>query len=922
MPYFYAMARTSFLDDVAQLILTDYPDPSALTVVLPNKRARVFLTEALRRNTTRTMMAPQIVSIEDLIGGISALRAVDNIELLFEFYTVYLDIVPKEQAQTFELFSNWAVTLLQDFNEIDRYLLEPGHVFSYLKDIDDIKRWGIGAEEKTPLIEKYVGFWQMLPVYYKELQQRLLSQGRGYQGLLYREAVRNLEHFTETLPDSGLLFAGFNALNAAEERIFQHLLALGKARVLWDADAAFLDDPLHDAGLFLRKYRQNWGYYKSHPFEWLRRDFAQPKTIRIIGTPKSVGQAYIAGKVLETCLEEDPDLQPEKTALVLADENLLLPVLHGLPDAFRSLNITMGYPAKGNPVQVLVSRLFRLHVNAAAKSGYVFYHRDLMEVLTHPLLQPLGDFHAIAATLKRNNFTYISPKRLSEFSQKGDLTGMLFSKWDEGPVKALDILSELLLRIKRNLAADSPDAVTGAFVYTVYQTLNKLRSYCLSHPYADSLETVFSIYKQIIALAEVSFEGEPLGGLQVMGVLESRVLDFDTVVITSVNEGRFPAGKSSNSFIPHDVKRELGLPTYKEKDAIYTYHFYHLLQRATKILLLYNTESEGLDAGEKSRFITQLEIDRQAAHTLTHEIWNAEVPDLPGRPFVIAKSDAVLQRLETICREGFSPSALTSYVRNPVEFYFRKVLRIREADEVEENIAVNTLGSIIHGTLEALFRPLIGKQLTTQDLADCETRLDDEVTRQFRAIYKEGDIKTGKNLLAFQVAKRNVLNYLKLERRLIEEEGSQVVILALEETFERQLDHPDLPYPVLLKGNVDRIEWRDGRIRIVDFKTGKAEQRNLTLSGWEELTTEIKTDKIIQVLAYAYMYAPLAGDRPMEAGVISFKNMKSGFLGFRMKGSQRPAGIDAEVLASYAEGLVGLLKEILDPTVPFYEQEA
>lgn len=917
------MTRTTFLDDVARIVLAEYPSPGDLTIVLPNKRARIFLTEALRKQTARTILAPRIISIEDLIKDVSGLRPLDNVELLFAFYSVYRSTTASDQVQTFELFSNWAVTLLQDFNEVDRYLLEPKHVFSYLKDIDDIKRWGIGTDEKTPLIEKYVSFWQMLPVYYEGLQQQLLADGKGYQGLLYREAVRNLEHFTGTIADDSMIFAGFNALNAAEERIFQHLLSLGKARVFWDADAAFLDDPLHDAGLFLRKYRQNWSYYKSHSFEWIRRDFTQPKEIRIIGTPKSVGQAYVAGKLLEELVNENPDLRPEKTALVLGDENLLLPALHGLPDTFRSLNITMGYPAKGNPVQVLVARLFRLHANAATKKG-VFYHRDLLDVLAHPLLQSFGDFAGIATVLRQNNYTYITAKRLLEFEEaRHEIFGLLFSGWADGPVRFLESISKLLLLIKRGLASgDTQDAVAGAFLYSVYQTINKLLSYCASHPFVDTIEMAYAIYKQVIPLAEVSFEGEPLGGLQVMGVLESRVLDFDTVVITSVNEGSFPAGKSSNSFIPNDIKKELGLPTYKEKDAIYTYHFYHLLQRADKIILLYNTESEGLDAGEKSRFITQLEIEKQPAHTLTHEIWNAAVPDIPGVPIVIEKSAAAMNRLKAICTDGFSPSALTSYVRNPVDFYFRKVLRIRETDEVEETIAVNTLGTIIHGTLEALFRPLIGKQLTVADIIKCEAHLDDEVMRQFLLVYKEGEIKKGKNLLAFQVARRNVQNYLKSEKEQIENEGADITILALEETFERLLEHPELPYPVLLKGNVDRIERRNDRVRILDFKTGKAEQRNLTLSGWEDLTTEIKTDKIIQVLAYAYMYAPHAGDLPVEAGVVSFKNLKSGFLGFRMKGDQVPAVIDEAVLASYTDGLVRLLGEILDEGIPFSEPEA
>jgi len=917
------MAQPTFLDRLAADILAHYPNAIDLTVVLPNKRARIFLLDAIRKQVSGPLLAPRIISVEELVTEMSGLKAVDNVGLLFAFYNVYLEIMPAEQAQTFDLFSNWAVTLLQDFNEIDRYLLEPDRVFSYLKDIDDIKRWNIGQDEKTPLIEKYVGFWQQLPQYYHGLHRKLRSEGKGYQGMLYREAIHNLEHMTVALQENSMLFAGFNALNAAEETLFQHLLVTGKARVVWDADKTFLDDPLHDAGLFLRRYRDNWPYYRSHPFEWIGQAFSEAKDIRIIGTPKSVGQAYIVGTLLETLETTEPHGVADHTALVLGDESLLLPVLHALPDAFSALNITMGYPAKGNPVQVLLARVFRLHVNATAKSGYVFYHRDLLEILGHPIMGRLGDYRALAALLRRNNFTFIRPERLRELLGREDAVfDLVFSRWEGHPGQAIDRVSELLLAIRRKLdSTDNADAITGAFVYTLYQTLNKLANYCRSHPHVTSLETVYALYRQAVQLAEVSFEGEPLGGLQIMGVLESRVLDFDTVIVTSVNEGSFPAGKSSNSFIPHDVKRELGLPTYKEKDAIYTYHFYHLLQRAQKIFLLYNTESEGLDAGEKSRFITQLEIETQAAHRITHEIWNAPVPDGNAQPTVIEKSPAVQARLREIATSSFSPSALTTYIRNPIEFYFRRILRIREADEVEENIAVNTLGTIIHGTLESLYRPLIGKSLTVADLEGCEMRLEQEVARQFKEVYREGDIRKGKNLLAFEVARRHVSNYLAYEKAQITEEFADITVLALEEEYSRWIHHPSLPFPVLLKGNVDRIERRNGRIRIVDFKTGRAEQRNLALPDWDTLISP-DHDKIIQVLAYAFMYESEANGLPIEAGVISFKNLKSGFLGFRMKGDQVSALIDGNVLEAYENGLVALLREILDPAIPFSQPDS
>ena len=284
----------------------------------------------------------------------------------------------------------------------------------------------------------------------------------------------------------------------------------------------------------------------------------------------------------------------------------------------------------------------------------------------------------------------------------------------------------------------------------------------------------------------------------------------------------------------------------KEKDAIYTYHFYHLLQRAKNIYLLYNTESEGLDAGEKSRFITQLEVEKQNNHTLTHEIYNAVLPETAYQQMVIPKSESVMVRLKEIAEKGFSPSALTSYIRNPIQFYFQKILRISEVEEVEENIALNTLGTIIHETLKVLYGPFIGKFISESDILTCFKQIDAEVLKQFKLVYKEGEIKKGRNLLAFEVAKRNVSNFLKVELESIKS-GDAIKIVALEKTFERSLNHPSLPFPVLIKGNVDRIEERNGTIRIIDYKTGKVEKANVMLKTWKGLTEDIKNDKIIQV---------------------------------------------------------------------------
>lgn len=923
--YIYKMTKTSFLDSIASVLINDYSDKLSDTiVVLPNKRAKVFLVEALKNKVSTNIFSPEIISIEEFVQEIAGIRSVDPIELLFEFYEVYLSITDKANQQTFELFANWAKTLLQDFNEIDRYLQDPKHVLSYLKDIEDIKKWGIEVENKTQLLENYIDFWKLLPNYYQSLYTHLLNKGIGYQGLIYREAVNNLDHFSNSIQDKQFLFAGFNALNAAEEKIIQHLIASECARIYWDADQTFLNDSFHDAGLFIRRFKETWKHYKSNPFEWIVNDFSQTKNIQVIGTPKTIGQAKIAGSIIEKTINDNPNGSLDKVAIVLGEENLLVPLLYSLPASVGALNITMGYSSKNNPAQILIAKLFKMHTNALSRNSksYVLYYKDVLDVLTHPLVEPYANTGTLVQIINQNNYTFIPHQKLMELNTiPNDLFLLVFQKWEKGSIAVLETISKLLLTVKNNLSNDNDEEkITKAFVFAIFKVINKLINYYSQHQHIDKIETLHAIYKQVIDLAEVSFEGEPLNGLQIMGVLESRVLDFETVIVTSMNEGKFPAGKSQNSFIPYDVKRELGLPTFKEKDAIYTYHFYHLLQRATNIYLLYNTESEGLDAGEKSRFITQLEVEKQKNHTLSHEIYNAVLPETAYQPMVIPKSESVMVRLKEIAEKGFSPSALTSYIRNPIQFYFQKILRISEVEEVEENIALNTLGTIIHETLKVLYEPFIGKFISVSDIENCFKLIDSEVLKQFKLVYKEGEIKKGRNLLAFEVAKRNVSNFLKVELESIKN-GDAIKILALEETFERVLNHPSLPFPVLIKGNVDRIEERNGTIRIIDYKTGKVEKANVSLKTWKGLTEDIKSDKIIQVLAYAFMYERYANGKPIEAGIISFKNLKAGFLPFNFKVEKEVFSIiNSEVLDNYLEQMVLLLREILEETVPFEEK--
>ena len=423
----------------------------------------------------------------------------------------------------------------------------------------------------------------------------------------------------------------------------------------------------------------------------------------------------------------------------------------------------------------------------------------------------------------------------------------------------------------------------------------------------------------------LDFQGEPLQGLQIMGMLESRVLDFETVIISSVNEGVLPSGKSNNSFIPFDVKLENKLPTYKEKDAVYTYHFYRLLQRAKNVYILYNTEADVLTGGEKSRFITQLELE--GIHNISHEIIAPSVPVINPNLNIVNKTADTIQRLTEVARKGFSPSSLTNYIRNPIDFYYQKLLKIREQSNVEEIVAANTLGTVVHNTLEDFYKEFIGEFLTVEKIKKLKNKIVERVTYHFTNEYKEGDITKGKNLIIFEIAKRYVSNFLELEINDLKA-GNEIKIVAIEAENHVKIEISELTFPVYLTGKVDRVDEYNGVTRIIDYKTGKVENNSVEIINWKDITTDYKKySKSFQVLMYAYMMQ-LSGNlsSPVEAGIISFKNLSAGVLKFSKKDkpgayAKKETLITEETLNSFYNELKQLIIEICNKDIPFTEKE-
>ena len=898
----------SFIEEVLEsLFRNENFNLSETVFILPSKRAGSFLKEAIKSKTTSSIFAPEVVSTEEFIQDVAQLQPIDNTQSLFKFYQTYLKLTPKEEQEDFETFYGWAQTLIYDFNEIDRYLIDANHFFAYLSRIQDINHWSL-ADPQTELVTNYLRFWNRLPEFYQHYQKKLLENKEAYQGLMYRLASEQIEkHLKSTNKNYVLL--GFNALNNAEQKLFQTILDNNRGQIFWDIDKSLYDDQFHEASFFIREYAKSWNYYQEKKtFQHFPNHYSEKKNIEVIGIPKNIGQAKQTAEILSKLTKE----QLNKTAVVLNDEGLLIPLLNSLPENIKKVNITMGLPLKETPLAALFEVIFELQL----QQDQNYYYKQIVEILNHPavLSQQGCNSKKIQEKIHEENWVYLSKEQLFSLGSSVEkILNPIITKY-KSPRELLQAFINFIQQLRPEKASEKP--LETEYLFHFHQLFVKLQNLLAENHPIKTIKALQRVYRDSLTTEQLDFSGSPFDGLQIMGMLESRVLDFENVIITSVNEGVLPAGKSTNSFIPFALKKEYGLPTYKEKDAIYTYHFYHLLQRAKNVHILYNTEPSGLNSGEKSRFITQLEIESPEHNQPKFKFFNPYVPAKKEQLKKIEKSPEVLEKLKTLAAHGFSPSALTTYIRNPLDFYKNYVLNIQDMEEVEETVAANTLGTVVHDTLEHFYKPFEKKQIVKEDLIKMKTQIEKQVKFEFEKTYKQAPINKGKNLIIFEIAKRYIFNFL--ERELKEVDANELIIKEVENKLTCEISIPELDFPINIGGKVDRVDYLNNQLRIVDYKTGKVESRDLKLNEWSELSGDYKYAKAFQVLCYARMIFEETKFEHAEAGIISFKNLKSGFMPFiHLKNST----IDKDTLKQFESELKSLILEIFNPEIPFEEKE-
>ena len=903
------------LDDILK-ITTDFKD---VVFVMPSQRSKVFLKKNFIEKASNGFL-PELFSIEQFIEEIAQLFKIDSIPLLFEFYSVYKEL--EENPDTFDVFSSWAFTVLQDFNEIDQYLVDAKDIFIAIRDIRRLQKWSVnGTFKETPLIKDHYKFLEKLYAFYPVLYNRLLEKKIGYQGLLYREACKNINEYIQKNSHKKFYFLGFNALNKSEEYVFQQLLNSGLAEVYWDIDKVFYEGN-HQAGKFIRNYKKTWKYYEKNPLKTIGDAFSSEKNISVIGAPKNITQVKYAGEILSGFNDF------ENTALVLSNETLLAPMLHSLPENVTAVNVTMGFPLKDIPTTNCVLSIFNLFLIQEKLNKKVtneFYYKEVVRFLKEPLLFHLFNendskmINAFLINISKENLLFLSTKQLENVFEKcttkvAEILNSIFAPI-ENIGSFIDRVLSFLILLK-----DKVSAIEKEYLYRFYNAFTQLKNLQEKYKYFTDIKNLEQFFKQLLTSETLSFQGEPLQGLQLMGMLETRVLDFKNIILISANEGILPNSTSQNSFIPFDVKISFELPTYREKDAIFSYHFFRLLQRAENVSILHNTEPDAYGSGEKSRFVKQLEMLRK---DIANEFVAPKVVPHKKELQIIKKEEGILEELKNLAERGISPSALTTYLYNPLAFYKQKILKIKEVDNVEETVAFNTLGTVVHDTLDELYKVFVNQYLKEEHVKEMQLKAKAIVERFFKRHFKNGDISTGKNRLIFEVAHQFVQNFLEKEKKVVQNEENTLKILATEATLSSEITIKGIDFPIKIHGQVDRVDELNGIVRIIDYKTGKVDTSNLRVTD-VSLLREEKHHKAIQVLLYAFLYVSnnsMLADKQLQAGIFSFKNLNKGFLPINFSSNYRQSDLEitTERLEGFLEELKKYIQEIYNPEIDFIE---
>ena len=893
-----------FLQKIISELLENHHDISGLDIVLPGKRPMVFIKRILKEKQYEGLL-PNFITIDELIYELSANIEIKGIALWLFAFRIYQKI---DSAEDFSGFLKWFPTLQKDWDDMMKFSDDDQKILLWMLDEERIKNWGDDLGEGDNPRKRNLNFWRKMNEFLPLLKSELEKENLATSGMLYQEAFSKLEKFAEQT-DRQFVFCGFNALSRVEEKLVRQLLRWDKAVTYFQADQYYIDDERQESGKFLRETIKWKEYNDSREFKWIENQFSQPKNIKTYEVSGNIVQA----KFLPQILKKIPIEELSETALVLLDENLLPAVLDSL-GVIQSVNITMGFPLKNLSFSNAVKKLFYLQKQQEKKSSS-YYYADIL-----PILEELPNdekdsviIRDFIAAIEERNIVYISRTLLTELL--GNLSYFHLLQKPENYQAFLDLLIKFCYELKFKELDDIQYENIALFENVFKIIKNQLQPY----NFDVKIETLEVLINQLVNSETIDFVGEPLAGFQIMGLLETRLLNFKNVILLSVNEGKLPLGNTQNTYIPFDVRKNFGLNTFLENDSIYAYHFYRLIQDSENVHLLYNALSSGVNTGEKSRFITQLEME--SPHKIDNIIIENTSEPIAQALMKIEKNDEVM-RLLNEWKNRVSPSHLVTYLYNPIDFYLNNLLKTRETNEIEEELSQRNYGNLVHYALQFLHEPVGGKILSVNDLENLLQQTDQAIDFAIEKLKHQPEFyDKGMNFIHKEIAKRVVRQIVEYDLQLVKN-GSALEIIDLEKEIncDFYLDKNVPPTDkISFYGFIDRIDRLDGIIRVIDYKTARPKHLTINLGKNKdeklpELFFRDDYKQALQLSIYKYCIKNVLNINPeyIEPAIWSFAEVNNG--------PQKLYFIDIED-SEVEDSIRNLIDEILNPDIPFEEKE-
>lgn len=938
----------TFLQIVAQDLYSKIgKDLSRVAVVFPNKRAGLFFNEYLAAESDRPIWSPAYLSISELMQSLSPLRLADPARLICELYPIFCRETKSEES--LDDFYFWGELLISDFDDVDKNLVDAGKLFRNLRELKDIMDdfefldkeqeeaiqqffLNFSIERHTELKQKFISMWDALENIYNAFCQQLSNGGIAYEGMLYRHAIEQLE--VNKLPYDKYVFVGFNVLNEVETKLFTTLHQAGKALFYWDYDTFYLgtkgqEGRKHEAGTFIRK---NLMMFPSELSEEHFDHLLKPKTVHYISASTENAQARYLPEWINTTLTENE----KESAVVLCNESLLLPVLHSIPNSVQNVNITMGFPLAQTPAYTFVDALMELQTTGYNSTTGRYTHATVQTILKHPYTRELSaNAVGLEQELTKNNRFYPYPSEL----KKDEFLGKIFT-----PCNGIAELCRYIIELLKEVTViyrkeeDKDDVFSQLYresLFKSYTTVNRMLNLIESNVLNLRVDTLKKLIHKMLGATHIPFHGEPAIGMQIMGVLETRNLDFKNLIILSLNEGLLPKGGGEASFVPYNLRKAFGMTTIEQRDALYAYYFYRLIQRAEHITLVHNISSDGLNRGEASRFLLQFLIEWP--HPITQHFLEAGQSPQSHKEIEVAKTPEVVQRLLALysLRHGskstISPSALNAYLDCRLRFYFRYVAGLKVPNEVNTEIDSSTFGSIFHRAVELVYQKLTetGKLIRKEDLEQLlrdEIRIQQFVDAAFKELFfhvpqEEKPEYNGTQLINSKVISTYVRQLLRNDVQYAPFE-----MVAMEKRVSEQLtiNTPDGEVEVRIGGIIDRIDSKDDTLRVVDYKTGGTPNKP---TGVEQLfaRSDNRPGYIFQTFLYA---AIMCQQQPLKVApslLYIHRAASDTYSPVIEMGEPRQPKMPINNFAffedNFREQLHTLLEEVFDPTVPFTQTE-